>query len=105
MSRLSLDDFEWLEHGFDKWDLMHKTHEFTIAVLRGFNGWHVQVLFDPSQRDPIHVDTFDAAQAIAQITAAQYMEKYHEQFSKRSYSRRVKTAGPPPFRPGVFEVG
>lgn len=104
MNRLSLDDFEWVEEGFDKWNLVHKTHEFKIAVLNTFNGWHVQVLYDESQRNPIHVDSFDAAQAIAQITAVQYMEEYHEQFRARSFSRRVKKDGPPGFRTGVFKV-
>jgi hypothetical protein len=104
MSHLSLDDFEWVEGGFDCWDFMHKTHNFTIAVIRNFNGWHVQVLFDASRETPLHVDSLDAAKALAQMTAAPNMEKYHEYMRSRAYSRRIKKYGPPSVRSRVFQV-
>jgi ABC-type histidine transport system ATPase subunit len=107
MSYLSLDDFEWDEVDFDLWHLRHKTFAVTIAVIRNFNGWHVCVLLDDSQNAPLHVDTLDAAKALAQITANLYMEKYSEQYInyRRNLSRRVKTDGPPSVRAGVFKVG
>jgi hypothetical protein len=104
---LSLDDFEWVEEGFDTWYLIHKTYSVTIAAVRNFNGWHVKVLNDPSMREPLHVDSLDAAKAMAQIIATQYMEKYSEQYfgdTPRSMCKRVKTDGPPTFRRGVFKV-
>jgi hypothetical protein len=104
MSHLSLDDFEWVEAGFDNWSLMHKTRNFTIALINNFNGWHVQVLFDASQKAPLHVDSLDAAKALAQMTAAPNMEQYHEYMRSRAYSRRIKKDGPPSFRSRVFQV-
>jgi hypothetical protein len=84
---------------------MHKTYEFTISIISNFNGWRVSVLLDDSQRNSLHVDSLDAAKAIAQITAAQYMEKYHARFNKNTHRRRFKAVEPPAFRPGVFKVG
>ena len=106
MSYLSLDDFEWDEVDFDRWHLRHKTFAVSIAAIRNFNGWHVSVLLDDSQNAPLHVDTLDAAKALAQITANLYMEKYSEQYLSypRNPRRRVKTDGPPPVRAGVFKV-
>jgi len=106
MSYLSLDDFEWDEVDFDLWHLRHKTFAVTIASIRNFNGWHVSVLLDDSQKAPLHVDTLDAAKALAQITANLYMEKYSEQYFNypRNLSRRAKTNGPPSVRAGVFKV-
>jgi hypothetical protein len=104
---LSLDDFEWVEEGFDTWHLMHKVYSVTIAAVLNFNGWHVKVLNDPSMREPLHVDSLDAAKAMAQIIATQYMEKYSEQYfgdTPRCMRKRVKTDGPPTFRRGVFKV-
>lgn len=108
MSRLSLDDFEWVEEGFDTWHLTHKDYAVPIAAIRNFNGWLLQVLFDASHKTPIEVDSFDAAKSVAAIIANQYMEKYSEHFfgnTPRSLRKRIKRDGPPPFRSGVFKVG
>lgn len=106
---LSLDDFEWVERGFDLWGLQHKTFSsVVIASITNFNGWHVKVLNDPSTREPLHIDTLDAAKAMAQIIATQYMEYYRERYignHPHSLRKRPKTDGPPAFRPGVFKVG
>lgn len=105
---LSLDDFEWVEEGFDSWHLTHQSYSVTIAAVHNFNGWLVKVLDDPSMKDPLHVDTLDAAKALAQIIATQYMEKYSEQYfgpNPRSLRKRVKTDGPPSIRSRVFKVG
>ena len=104
MSHLSLDDFEWVEYEFDRWELVHKEYAFAIAAAIYFAGWQVHVLFDVCNMTPLHVDTLDAAQAVAQITAAQHTEKYDEQFNAKHYSRRVKDTGPPPFQRGVFKM-
>lgn len=107
MPHLSLDDFEWTEESFDYWHLRHKMYSITIAAVRNYNGWRVQVLDDPSTKDPLHVDTLDAAKALAQMIATTYMEKYSEQYFNypRNIRKRVKTDGPPAIRPGVFKVG
>lgn len=105
---LSLDDFEWHEEGFDDWHLTHKVYAVTIARLHNFNGWRVQVLHDPCQHEPLHVDSLDAAKALAQITANQYMEQYSEQYfgsTPRSLRKRIKNDGPPSVRSGIFKVG
>ena len=105
---LSLDDFEWVEEGFDSWHLMHRTYSVTIASVVNFNGWHVKVLNDPSMKDPLHIDSLDAAKALAQIIATPYMEQYSERYFgniPRSLRKRIKEDGPPPLRRGVFKVG
>ena len=109
MSRLSLDDFEWVETGFDRHDFTHKDRDFTIACITHYNGWHVRVLFDEtSQRyssDPLIVDTLDAAKAVVAIIANQHMETYHERYKDYAFRKRIKRDGPPPLRSGVFKVG
>lgn len=102
---LGLDDFEWFECGFDRWELGYKTHVFIIAVVTHSNGWNVQVLFDDSQHTPLHVDSLDAAKALAQITAVQYMERYHDKLRSNFYIKRAPRDVPQPFRRGVFKVG
>lgn len=104
---LSLDDFEWVEDGFDTWHLMHKVYAVTIAAVVNFNGWHVKVLNDPSIKEPLHVDSLDAAKVMAQIIATPYMEQYSELYfgsTPRSLRKRIKADGPPAFRAGVFKV-
>lgn len=104
MSRLSLDDFVWEEQGFDLWMLEHREYDMAIAAIHNFNGWHVKVLHDPSMKAPLHVDSLDAAKALAAITAAPYMEQYHGELNNYIRRRRPKTDGPPAFRPGVFKL-
>lgn len=106
MGHLSLDDFEWYEEGFDTWYLMHKVYSVTIASVRNFNGWHVAVLKDDCQHTPLHVDTLDAAKAMARIIATQHMEFYHDSYfnGRTSLRKRIKTDGPPAIRAGVFKV-
>ena len=104
---LSLDDFEWVEEGFDSWHLTHKVYAVTIAAIVNFNGWRVKVLDDPSMREPLHVDSLDAAKALAQLIATPYMENYSERYfgsTPRSLRKRIKSDGPPAFRPGVSKV-
>ena len=105
---LSLDDFEWIEEGFDSWHLMHKVYSVTIASVVNFNGWHVKVLHDPCQHEPLHVDSLDAAKVMAQIIATPYMEQYSERYfgnTPRSLRKRIKNDGPPSVRSRVFKVG
>ena len=87
---------------------MHKTYAVTIAAVVNFNGWHVKVLNDPSMKDPLHIDSLDAAKALAQIIATPYMEQYSERYFgniPRSLRKRIKEDGPPSVRSGVFKVG
>lgn len=105
MARLSLDDFEWDEKSFDLWFLESKTHDMQIASIQNFNGWHIRVLHDNSMRKPLHVDTLDAAKALAQMIATPYMEKYHAELPDYFKRPGPKADGPPPFRRGVFKMG
>ncbi len=105
MRGLTLDDFEWVEHGFDHFALKHKAFEFNIAVIGYFDGWLVRVHLDPSDINPLHVISLDAAKSIAQITATQYMEKYYARMRNQQHlSKRTKREGPPKVREGVFKV-
>jgi hypothetical protein len=106
MSRLSLDDFEWVEKGFDRWFLMRKKKDYWIAEIQNFNGWRLYVRHETSKdADRPHLDTLDAAQALACILAAQHLERYQHELQNYRIPDRVERDGPPGFRTGVFKVG
>jgi hypothetical protein len=98
---VTIDDFEWVEEGFDTWLLVHKTREMTIAKLASFNGWNVIVLGVHSRKDPLVVESFDAAKAIATITAINNMENFPD---AKTYRTRAIPAGPKKIPRGVFKV-
>lgn len=104
MSHLSLDDFEWVEEGFDNHLLVHKKRAMTIAAVRHFNGWYVQVLGAPppgSQQIAEHIDNLEAAKTIAMIHVNQNMEGYP---NANTYRPRAIPAGPKAFPKGVFKL-
>jgi hypothetical protein len=98
---MTIDDFEWVEEGFDTWFLVHKRHDLTIARLQAYNGWNVLVLGVHSGKDPLVIESFDAAKAIATITAINNMENFPD---ASNYRTRALRAGPKKIPAGVFKV-
>jgi hypothetical protein len=98
---MTLDDFEWVEWGFDNWHFMHKTHQLTAAKVYPHNGWNV-VVTGMKPDEEIVVESFDAAKTIATILAAQQMERLPD---VTRYGKRVKTIRSKAFPKGVFKVG
>jgi hypothetical protein len=98
---MTIDDFEWVEEGFDAWLLVHKQRDLTIAKLYSFNGWNVMVLKVYSRNNPLVVESFDAAKAIATITAINNMENFP---NADNYSKRASEYRPEKIPRGVFKV-
>ena len=100
---MTIDDFEWVEDGFDVHILIHKTREMTIAVVKHFNGWYIHVLKPPRGTEQIaeYVDNLEAAKTIAMIHVIQNMEGYP---NANTYRTRALRAGPKKIPRGVFKV-
>jgi len=100
---MTIDDFEWVEDGFDVHILIHKTREMTIAVVKHFNGWYIHVLKPPRGTEQIaeHIDNLEAAKTIAMIHVIQNMEGYP---NANTYRTRAIPAGLQKIPRGVFEV-
>jgi hypothetical protein len=100
---MTIDDFEWVEKGFDEHILIHKTRELTVAVVNHFNGWYIKVL--KAQGGVIlpaeHIDNLEAAKVIAMIHVNQNMEGYP---NVNTYRTRALRAGPQKIPRGVFKV-
>lgn len=100
---MTLDDFEWVEEGFDVYILAHKTREFTAAVIKNFNGWYIHVNTYPKGAEQVaeHIDTLEAAKVIAAIHVNQHMGDYP---NVNTYRTRAIPAGPKKIPKGVFKV-
>jgi hypothetical protein len=100
---LTIDDFEWVEEGFDSYILIHKTREMTLAVIKNFNGWYIHALKIPTGVVKVaeHIDNFEAAKVIATIHVNQNMENYP---NVNTYRTRAIPAGPQKIPKGVFKV-
>lgn len=101
---MTLDDFEWVEDGFDVHLLIHKKHEFTVAVVKHFNGWYIQVQEAAPKRVLTieNIDNLEAAKAVAAIHVNQNMGDYPD---VNTYRTRAIPAGPKKIPAGVFKVG
>jgi hypothetical protein len=100
---MTIDDFEWVEESFDVHLLVHKTHEMTVAAVKHFNGWYIQVLKAPSGTEQIaeQVDNLETAKVITAIHVNQYMGDYP---NVSTYRPRAIPAGPKAFPEGVFKL-
>ena len=98
---MTIDDFEWVEHGFDTWYFQHKVRDFTVARLQSFNGWNVIVSGVYTTSDPLVVDSFDAAKALATLTVANNMERIPD---ATNFRPRALRAGPKTIPAGVFQM-
>ena len=105
---MTIDDFEWGEHGFDIHYLTHKWVDFNVARIATFNGWNVHVWNEEPIGQPVveHVADLEAAKAIAVLYANKHMEKYDEHIrTKRPpYRKRTQEFRPDAFPKGVFKV-
>jgi hypothetical protein len=100
---MTIDDFEWVEKSFDVHLLVHKTHEMTVAAVKHFNGWYIQVLKPPSGTEQIteNIDNLETAKVIAAIHVNQYMEGYP---NANTYRERPPKDRPQAFPEGVFKL-
>jgi hypothetical protein len=100
---MNIDDFEWVEESFDVHILIHKTREMTIAVVKHFNGWYIDVLKTPKGTEQIAdaIDNLETAKVIAAIHVNQYMEGYP---NVSTYRKRPPKDRPEAFPEGVFRV-
>jgi hypothetical protein len=105
---MTIDDFEWVENGFDDYTLTHKRVNFKVARVVHFGGWWVHVSGESTTSEPIvkHIEDLEAAKAVAMLYANKHMEKYDEYMRTRRPPDRRKTQE---FRPeavpkGVFKV-
>ena len=100
---MTIDDFEWVEDGFDTHLLVHKTHELTAAAIKNFEGWYVQVLKHTNGVEKIG-DTFsnlEAAKVVAMIHVNQNMKGYPDVLT---YRARTPNPKPKKIPRGVFKV-
>lgn len=101
---MTIDDFEWVEDGFDVHLLIHKKYELTVAVVKNFNGWYIQVQgLSPNRVLNVaeHINNLEAAKVIAMIHVNQHMEGYP---NVNTYRPRAIRAGPKKIPAGVFKV-
>jgi hypothetical protein len=100
---MTIDDFEWVEEGFDTWLLVHKKREMVIASIKNFNGWYIHALKVPTGAEQIaeHIDNLEAAKVIATIYVNQNMEGYP---NANNYRTRAIPAGPQKIPRGVFKL-
>jgi hypothetical protein len=100
---MTIDDFEWVEEGFDTWYLMHKTREMTLAAVKHFNGWYIHVLKPLRGTEQIaeQVDNLEAAKAIAMIHVSPNIGDYPD---ANTYRKRALRAAPKKIPRGVFKV-
>lgn len=105
---MTLDDFEWVEEGFDRHVLTHKTIEMAIASVSHYNGWRVSVWKATRDGSAIAEDglDLDAGKAIAMLYANQHMKEYEDVVRKTNgfKRRRVKTYRPEEVPAGVFKM-
>lgn len=100
---MTIDDFEWVEEGFDNHILVHKTRELTVAVIKHFNGWYIHVLKAPQGAEYIaeNIDNLEAAKAVAAIHVNQYIGDYPD---VNTYRTKAIPAGPKKIPEGVFKM-
>ena len=101
---MTIDDFEWVEQGFDSYLLIHKTRQMVVAAIRNFNGWYIYAMKLTRGVEKIaeHIDNLEAAKVIAMIHVNQNMEGYPD---ADNYRTRALRAGPKAVPKGVFKVG
>jgi hypothetical protein len=100
---MTIDDFEWVERGFDDFVLIHKTHELSVASLTYFNGWRVVVLTPKKgiEQTAEFIDNFETAKVIAAIHVNRNMEGYPD---GTNYRKRAAKRRPEEIPEGVFKM-
>jgi hypothetical protein len=107
---MTLDDFEWVERGFDNYLLVHKKFEWSVAQVNNFNGWTVQVWKESKRDGPLMENALDldAAKAVAMIYANKHMQEYEDAYKSLAYRGTLRKRAPE-YQPeavptGVFKV-
>jgi hypothetical protein len=95
----NIDEYEWVEDGFDKWFLMHKQRDYAIALVTHFNGWTVQLAEETPL--PMTVDSFEAAKTIAMINATTNFERFKNAYY---FPRRMPKPTPEEIRKRVSKM-
>jgi hypothetical protein len=95
----NIEEYEWVEDGFDQWYLKHKQREVAIARLKHFAGWTVQIQGEDPL--PMKVDSFDAAKTIAMINVAANFERFNNAYH---YPRRTPKPSPEEIRKRVRKM-
>jgi len=100
---MTLDDFEWVELGFDEHVLIHKTHELTVASIRHFGGWQLWVLTPPKGSEKVGdlINDLESAKVVAMINVSQNMKGYSDVLH---YRARTPNPRPKKVPRGVFKV-
>jgi len=91
---MTIDDFEWVEQGFDCYNLTHKRLDMPIATIRNFSGWTVNVWGSGKREAPLVENglDLDAAKMAAIIYATQNMERYDAFIQKHRPAYRKRTS-------------
>ena len=84
MIQHNIEEYEWVEEGFDQWYLKHKQRDYAIARVIHFNGWTVQLADEAPL--PMNVDSLEAAKTIAMINATTDFERFKNAYY---YPRRT----------------
>ena len=99
MIQHNIDEYEWVEEGFDLWYLKHKQRDFAIALVTHFNGWTVQIV--EQDQLPMRVDSLEAAKTIAMINATTDFERFPNAYL---YPRRTPKPTPESIRERVSKM-
>jgi hypothetical protein len=108
--KLTIDDFEWVERGFDTYYLMHKVYELAIAKITNFSGWTLQVSRVSTHHDPLISNGLDleATKMVAMVHVNEKMREYENALNLRikygSVRERSENSGPQAVRAGVFRM-
>ena len=99
MIQHNIEEYEWVEDGFDNWILKHKQRDVAIARTWHFNGWRVQL----ADENPLQliVDSFEAAKTIAMINATQNFERFRNAYL---FPRRIPKPTPEEIRKRVSKM-
>ena len=96
----NIEEYEWVEVGFDDWRLTHKQREVAIARVAHWGGWTVQIQGEDPL--PMKVDSLDAAKTIAMINATANFERFNNAYH---YPRRVEKITSEKIRERVLQMG
>ena len=96
----NIEEYEWVEVGFDDWRLTHKQREVAIARVAHWGGWTVQIQGEDPL--PMKVDSLDAAKTIAMINATANFERFNNAYL---YPRRTEKITSESIRKRVLQMG
>jgi hypothetical protein len=108
--KISIDDFEWVERGFDTYYLVHKVYDLTVAKITNFSGWTLHVSKVSTYADPLVSNGLDleAAKMVAMVHVNEKLQEYENALNLRikygGIRKRSENSGPQAVRAGVFKM-